>query len=198
MRPSRSSRPTASRDDPYTLIVTDMHMPGMDGFGLVDRIEEIPASPAQRSLCSLRFASRRYRALQIAGNLGILVKPIRQADLRDALLRVLGADLNRPEPAAVRVPVSPETLRPALSNVSLDILLAEDNAVNQLVATRLLQKRNHQVVVASNGLQALEAFNRGSFDLLFMDVQMPEMDGMEATAEIRAQEKPPALTSSSP
>jgi two-component system sensor histidine kinase/response regulator len=72
---------------------------------------------------------------------------------------------------------------------SLRILLAEDNAVNQKLATRLLEKRGHDVVVAWNGLETLSALEQGSFDLVLMDVQMPEMDGLEATKELRKKEK---------
>jgi two-component system sensor histidine kinase/response regulator len=74
-------------------------------------------------------------------------------------------------------------------SASLRILLAEDNLVNQRLATRLLEKRGHSVVVASNGLEAVASFERDRPDLILMDVQMPEMDGLEATAAIRAEEK---------
>jgi CheY-like chemotaxis protein len=74
-------------------------------------------------------------------------------------------------------------------SMSLRVLLAEDNAVNQMLAVRLLEKRGHRVTVAGNGRQALEALAKESFDLVFMDVQMPEMDGMEATQAIREKEK---------
>jgi two-component system sensor histidine kinase/response regulator len=78
---------------------------------------------------------------------------------------------------------------PADSSAHLRVLLAEDNAVNQRLAMRLLEKRGHRVTVAGNGREALEALEKEKFDLVFMDVQMPEMDGLEATAVIRENEK---------
>lgn len=115
-----------------------------------------------------------------------LLKPIRQSELREAIARVLGAE--KPEGAI------PLVTRYSLQDArepgsSLKLLLAEDNLVNQRLAVRLLEKRGHRVVVAADGLEALAALKKESFDLIFMDVQMPEMDGMEATAAIREEEQ---------
>ena len=181
---------TRHSTEPYSLIVTDMHMPEMDGFGLVDSIRKDPGlSVAQIIMLtsgSHRGDIERCKSLGIAA---FLSKPIRQAELRDAMLRVLESDPLQPKAATVKILPLVAPTRPASTGASLGILLAEDNAVNQKVAARLLEKLNHHVTVAGNGLLALEALNQGSFDLVFMDVQMPEMDGMEATATIRAQEK---------
>ena len=109
-----------------------------------------------------------------------LIKPVGCSELRKAVVQVLGN-----QPHAPPRPSSPSPDR----YPSLHILLAEDNRVNQLLAVRLLEKRGHTVVAADNGRNALEEIERGSFDLVLMDVQMPEMDGFEATAALRDKQK---------
>jgi signal transduction histidine kinase/CheY-like chemotaxis protein len=178
---------TRQSSEPYELIVTDMHMPEMDGFDLVDRIRKNPGLTDAKIMMLTSGAHRgdadRCKALGISA---FLSKPIRQSELRDALLRVLSASHTHAAPTTVK----PPDLKPARGQgKTLNILVAEDNLVNQKVAQRMLQKRHHQVVVAGNGILALEALAAQSFDLVLMDVQMPEMDGVEATARIRAQEK---------
>jgi CheY-like chemotaxis protein len=115
-----------------------------------------------------------------------LMKPIRQSELREAIARVLGA---REQGGAI-----PLVTRYSLGDArdpdsSLRVLLAEDNAVNQRLATRLLEKRGHRVMVAANGREVLAALDRQSFDAVLMDVQMPEMGGLEATRLIRQRER---------
>jgi CheY-like chemotaxis protein len=115
-----------------------------------------------------------------------LLKPIRQSELREAVARVLGA---REHEGAIPL-ITRFSLQDAREpEAYLSVLLAEDNLVNQRLVVRLLEKRGHRVVVAGTGLEALQALEKGSFDLVLMDVQMPEMDGIEATAVIREREK---------
>jgi len=109
------------------------------------------------------------------------VKPIRRSELREAVARILCGEVPQPAPASTQ---SPEDRSQALN-----ILLVEDNVVNQRVASGLLQKRGHRVAVAGNGLEALKALEQDSYDLVLMDVQMPEMDGLETTAKIREMER---------
>jgi two-component system sensor histidine kinase/response regulator len=173
--------------DPYRLVLTDMHMPHMDGFALVERIRQMPELSAA-TIMMLTSAGHRGDAArcQELGVSAYLLKPIRQSELREAVARVLGAQ----ETKGTIPLITRYSLQDAREpSASLRILLAEDNLVNQRLATRLLEKRGHFVVVASNGLEALAAFERDRPDLILMDVQMPEMDGLEATAAIRAKEK---------
>jgi two-component system sensor histidine kinase/response regulator len=171
---------------PYALILTDVHMPGMDGFELVERIRHRPelSPPTILMLTSAgqRGDAERCRELGVSA---YLLKPIRQSELREAIARVLGA---REQTGAIPL-VTRYSLQDARDpETVLRVLVAEDNPVNQRLVVRLLEKRGHRVVVAGNGLEALDALAKDTFDLVFMDVQMPEMDGIEATGGIRRQE----------
>jgi two-component system sensor histidine kinase/response regulator len=172
--------------EPFELILTDMHMPRMDGFDLIKRIREKPGMVTSTIMMltsgGQRGDARRCEDLGVAAH---LLKPVRQAELRDALIRVLsdrsgGTTLGSTDklPQIARAESAP-----------LRVLLAEDNAVNQLLAVRLLEKRGHSVKVTGNGREALDALENGTYDLVLMDVQMPEMDGIEATIALREREK---------
>jgi signal transduction histidine kinase/DNA-binding response OmpR family regulator len=169
---------------PFPLVLIDVHMPEMDGFELAERIKHTPelagATIMMLSSADLMGEAARCRELGVAA---FLTKPIRQADLLEAMLLALGSGTRAEPRAAVR----PDATEP--SSRHLHVLLAEDNAVNQRLAVRLLEKRGHTVVMANNGREALAMVQQERFDLVLMDVQMPEMDGLEATAAIRDTER---------
>jgi signal transduction histidine kinase/CheY-like chemotaxis protein/ligand-binding sensor domain-containing protein len=172
--------------EPYELILTDMNMPVMDGFTLIKRIRENQRLSAATiiMLTSARRQGDAQNCLEL-GAAAYLLKPIRQAELRDAIAKALVAG----EPEKTDPTIAQRTARDKRQpTTALHVLLAEDNAVNQRLAVRLLEKRGHHVVVASNGREALEAIEKENFDLALMDVQMPEMDGFEATAAVRQRE----------
>jgi signal transduction histidine kinase/CheY-like chemotaxis protein len=173
--------------EPFALILMDMHMPKMDGFELIEKIRHSP-HPSTATIMMLTSAGHRGDAARCKelGVAAYLLKPIRQSELREAIARVLGA---REHKGAVPL-ITRYSLHDAREpSASLRILLAEDNAVNRLLAARLLEKRGHTVVTAENGREALTALDKEHFDLVFMDVQMPVMDGFEATAAIRSNER---------
>jgi len=178
----------AEAGEPFSLVLTDAQMPGMDGFALVEHIQRHPefSRPTIMMLTSTgqRLDVTRCRELGVAA---YLVKPIRGHELRDALLAVIGMKVQEVPPRELARRQSPrEDQRPP---TGLRILLAEDNPVNQYFALRLLQKRGYEVVLAGSGREVLAALEKQTFDLILMDVQMPEMDGFEATAAIREKEK---------
>jgi two-component system sensor histidine kinase/response regulator len=168
----------------YPLILLDAQMPEMDGFALAESIKRNPewrtAIIMMLSSAGQRGDAKRCREIGVAA---YLTKPVGQAELLEAVLAALGT---MPTREASPVLVTRHYLRE--KGGKLRILLAEDNKVNQLLAVRLLEKRGHKVTVTANGKEALAALERDSFDLVFMDVQMPEMDGLEATAAIRKKE----------
>ena len=171
----------------FALILTDMHMPKMDGFTLVEQIRKRPelATATIMMLTSARHRGDAARCQEL-GVAAYLLKPIRQSELREAIARVLGAHAeNGAIPLVTRYSLH-DGRDPA---ASLRVLLAEDNPVNQRLAVRLLEKRGHHVTVVGNGAEAIAVMDNHDFDLVFMDVQMPEMDGLEATAVIRGKEK---------
>jgi two-component system, sensor histidine kinase and response regulator len=177
------------KNDPFRLCLIDCNMPVMDGFELAEKIREQIARYGKSEATVLMLTSggqsgdtARSRQLGISA---YLLKPVLKADLMAAILKALGR--GRPletGPRAARVN------RPTISKSArrLRILVAEDNAVNQAVILRVLQKMGHTPVLAQTGKEALALASRENFDLVFMDVQMPEMDGLAATAAIRESE----------
>jgi len=172
--------------DPFALILTDVNMPEMDGFTLVEQLRQGRGPAATAKIIMLTSAGQRGDAARCRelGVAAYLTKPVGQSELFDAITRVLGAGEPGSTPATL---ITRHSLREEKGK--LHVLLAEDNAVNQKLAARLLEKHGHSVTVTSNGREALAALDRENFDVVLMDVQMPEMDGFEATAAIRVQER---------
>ncbi|MFN4258308.1 MAG: response regulator [Gemmataceae bacterium] len=170
----------AAADQAFHLILLDGHMPDMDGFQLAERLRQFPglAPTPLVMLTSISQPTDAARCQQL-GIAGYLMKPIKPSELLAAILTVLSRLPSFVEPA------EPAPLRLAPAR----ILLAEDNRINQLVVLRLLEKQGHQVVTVANGKAAVHAARQQVFDLVLMDVEMPEMDGLEATALIRLLER---------
>ncbi len=175
---------------PYRLVLLDQMMPEMDGFTLAERIKDRPEL-AQSVLMMLSSAGRPADSAHCReiGLSAYLTKPFKQSELLDTILTTLAGEAS-PESRCVPPPTAPFS---ANAPTLLRILLAEDNAVNQRLAVRVLEKQGHEVIVAGNGWAALDAWQASqggpaSFDLVLMDIQMPEMDGFEATIAIRSRE----------
>jgi PAS domain S-box-containing protein len=174
-----------ARGEPFALVLLDAMMPEMDGFALAERIGETGSSTAP-TLMMLSSANRGQDAARCRelGVSAFLTKPVKQSTLLDAIMTAVGpsaSGLDRDlelEPPDSRVP----------ARRALKLLLAEDNVVNQRLAVSLLERRGHQVVVVGNGREALEALEAQPFDAVLMDIQLPELDGFETTAAIRAKE----------
>jgi PAS domain S-box-containing protein len=170
---------------PFSLVLLDASMPGMDGFEVAERILGDPRQ-AGTAILMLTSAGRRGDAARCRrlGVAGYLTKPVGARELHEAVSSVLGAPAAPAPPSPLVTRHSMREARPRLR-----ILLAEDNEVNQMVALRLLQGQGHEVSVVRTGIEALAALERERFDLVLMDLQMPEMGGLEATAAIRRREK---------
>ncbi|MGH9664886.1 MAG: response regulator, partial [Bryobacteraceae bacterium] len=173
------------RQMPFPLVLLDYQMPEMDGFETAERIRRNPDFAATR-IVMLTSACARGDAARCS-ELGIqsrLLKPAKPSDLFEAICRAMAAEPASPMQAQPRQPPSL-----AASHAGLKILVAEDNPVNQKLALRLLERLGHSVVLAKNGREAIDKFERDAFDVVLMDVQMPELDGLEAAAAIREREK---------
>lgn len=169
---------------PFPLAIIDFQMPDLDGFALAAYIKGRPdlSTTTIMMLSSVghRGDAARFRELGVAS---YLTKPVRQSLLLEAVLAVVGRVAERPASLPLVTRHSLNEARRALS-----VLLAEDNRVNQRLVTALLHKQGHTTVIVGTGRAAVSAVADGDFDLVLMDVQMPEMDGLEATAAIRLAE----------
>jgi signal transduction histidine kinase/CheY-like chemotaxis protein len=169
---------------PFPLVILDGMMPNMDGFMVAEKIREY--AELSGATVMMLTSGMTPGAAARCGELGIasyLTKPVAQSELLDAILVALGSH-RVPMPDAILVDAKHEK-RP---NSGLRILLAEDNIINRAVACGMMEKRGHTIVQAVDGREAVEACRSGSFDLIFMDVQMPVMDGFAAARAIRGLE----------
>jgi two-component system sensor histidine kinase/response regulator len=184
-------RTAVTRGEPYDFAVLDMMMPGMDGITLTHAIKADATIAAVRLvlLTSMGVHTRVQEARQ-AGIVGFLSKPVRQSQLYNCLLTASEASAQSVAPAPQ--PKAPPIID--LTPLQGRILLAEDNPINQEVAVGMLESLGCQVDVVATGLQAVEALERGSYDAVLMDCQMPEMGGLEATRIMREREAVPTIS----
>jgi len=178
-------RHAAQKGHPFDLVLLDMLMPDMDGFETATRVKQDPTIRDSR-LIILTSVGRRgdVKRLQEIGVNGYLLKPIKQSQLLDAILEVLG---HKPSDRPAEV-VTRHVLK-EMEIAGKQVLLVEDNTFNQKVASKFLKNLGLAVTIADNGKKAVEAVKNGRFDIVLMDIQMPEMDGYEATRAIREWQK---------
>ncbi|EMI56942.1 sensory box sensor histidine kinase/response regulator [Rhodopirellula sallentina SM41] len=171
-----------AEEDPFGLILLDYHMPNLDGVGfaeqLVTRSDELRHGPIV--MLSSSFAGLSSPRMRELGINRYLTKPVIASELRDVVLEVMGVDHEK------RLYPQQRTSLPKIA--PRKILLVEDGLVNQRVALGFLNKWGHQVELAVNGREAIEALEKEKFDIVLMDIQMPEMNGFEATTIIRERE----------
>jgi PAS domain S-box-containing protein len=188
-------RSAAAQGTPYDLAILDFMMPGMDGFELARIIKADPAISSVPMVLLTSFGQRGDgTTAREAGISAYLTKPVRQSQLFDCLANVVSQTFASAEPATSTKLVTKHTLTEGKPMSNKLILVAEDNIVNQKVAVRQLQKLGYRADTVADGREALEALGRIAYDLVLMDCQMPEMDGYEATAEIRRIEGPTKRT----
>jgi PAS domain S-box-containing protein len=199
MRPSEAEsgalalellREASRRGQPFDVALLDLHMPEMDGFELARAIKSDPAVAPVRLVLMPSYGQRGdAQAAREAGVSAYLMKPVKQSQLFDCLSTVMGGDAAAADaaPAPAQL-VTRHTLDETKLSSRARILIAEDNPVNQKVAARQVEKLRYRADVVSNGVEALEALSKIQYDIILMDCQMPEMDGYEATRQIRRRE----------
>ena len=177
-------RRMADSGDPYSMVLTDANMPDVDGFNLARQIHDNPV--LCRSMVMMLTSGDRPEDIKQCQALGVavyLIKPIKQSELLDAILVAIGGQSAltgslEKTPGSARISAKPKS-----------VLLAEDSLINQKLAIGLLEKWGHQITVANNGHEAVRLSGEADFDLVLMDVQMPELDGLDATRAIRLREE---------
>jgi PAS domain S-box-containing protein len=184
-------RHAAGAGRPYALVLLDATMPGVDGFALAERgLRELSLSGRTILMLSSTDLKGDAERCQRLGLADYLNKPIRPAELHAVIVRTRGDEgANGRSPSLARENLSAQPPRGDGTTRKLRVLLAEDNVVNQRVMVGILSRQGHTVVLAGNGKEALAALDREPFDLVLMDVQMPEMDGLEATGVFRRREQ---------
>jgi len=172
----------------YDMALLDMQMPDLDGLMLAGEIRKLPGGDKLPLvlLTSTRI-SKGTPDFAEAGFIGCLVKPIKPAQLREVLCQAVSGV----KPAAPPVPAARKPDETLAKRLPLRILLADDNQINQKVAVRLLQQLGYRADVAASGMEVLEALDKQPYDLIFMDVQMPDMNGLDATRAIRERQQQP-------
>jgi signal transduction histidine kinase/chemotaxis response regulator CheB len=184
-------RDAAAEGRPYTVALLDLHMPEMDGLGLARAIKSDPAIAATHLISLANIGAHRSGAeLEAAGIAATLMKPVRQSRLLDCLVSVIG-NAKAERIFTADLPAIAMSMDELAENKRTRILLAEDNAVNQRVALAMLRRLGYIADAVSNGLEVLEALKREPYDIVLMDCQMPELDGVDTTRLIRKRERDP-------
>ncbi len=187
-------REASQNGRPYPLVIVDAHMPEMDGFTLVENVKQDPrlAQSVVILLTSGGYSGDAARAREL-GVAAYLTKPVGERELLETILRVLGRlpDGKIPDRAGRAAPASaaPQSGSRESLRIGLRILVVDDNAVNQRLAVRLLEKHGHHALPVASGRTAIQALKTEAFDVVLMDIQMPDMDGIETTQAIREEER---------
>jgi PAS domain S-box-containing protein len=174
---------TADKGRPFDLVVSDVTMPEIDGFELVETIRKRPELHVGAVV--MLSSTDRPGDLACCRRLGVrayLRKPVTASDLGNAMLQALGH-------SEAKQAVDDHSAMPTVASRQLSVMVADDNEANRSLAVTILQKRGHQVACATTGVEAVAAIRERQFDIVLMDVQMPEMDGFAATAAVRDLEK---------
>jgi CheY-like chemotaxis protein/HPt (histidine-containing phosphotransfer) domain-containing protein len=178
---SRDALARLAQGDLFDAVILDLELPDQDGLAMAERIR---GQPSGRYVPLLLLSSTRPSndaSHSLAGSVAVSIhKPIRPAQLLDALCRALSVQVQREKKA----PSAPTLDRDLARRLPLRLLLADDNPINQKVGLSVLQKLGYQADIASNGVEVLKALEQKAYDILFLDVQMPEMDGLEAARQI--------------